>query len=140
MKRTSQTTVRVRFGETDQMGITYHGSYVVYFEIGRTEFMRSNGLCYADMEADGLSLAVVEMSAKYLKPARYDEELTIETELAEAKGVHVRFDYRIMGPSASNEKPLLCTGHTVLACVDRNGRPTRIKSPWREKIQEALSE
>ena len=133
-----RATTRVRFGETDQMGIVYHANYIVYFEIGRTEFMRQRGTPYAEMEASGLSLAVVGMDARFRKPARYDQVITIETLLVAATHVQLRFEYRILGPEADGE-PLLCEGHTVLACVDSRQRPTRIPSPWREQIDAAVT-
>ncbi|MFG0317195.1 MAG: acyl-CoA thioesterase [Planctomycetota bacterium JB042] len=132
-----RTTTRVRYGETDQMGIVYHANYVSYFEIGRTECMRRSGVTYADMEKEGFRLAVVEISARYVRSARYDEVLTIETRLTDASAVRLRFDYRVLGPPPPDggDGPLLCEGFTVLACLNEAGRPTRIPSPWRERIE-----
>lgn len=137
-----RTTTRVRYGETDQMGIVYHANYVTYFELGRTELMRAQAVTYAEMEAAGFRLAVVEVGARYLRSARYDEVLTIETRLTRATRVQLRFEYRVRGPAAAKdvEGPLLCEGFTVLACVTEAGRPTRIPSPWREHIAAALSD
>ncbi len=131
-----RTTTRVRYGETDQMGIVYHANYISYFEIGRTECMRRLGVTYAEMEKEGFRLAVVEVSARYVRSARYDEVLTIETRLTDASAVRLRFDYRVLGPSPADgeDGPLLCDGFTVLACLSEEGRPTRIPSPWRERI------
>lgn len=135
-----RTTTRVRYGETDQMGIVYHANYIVYFELGRTEFMRGHGVEYARMEEAGLRLAVVDVGARFLRPARYDEEITIETRLARATGVQLRFEYRVLREAAGGTgDDVLCTGHTVLACVDPGGRPTRIQSPWRERIAGAVT-
>jgi acyl-CoA thioester hydrolase len=128
-----RTTLRVRYGETDQMGVVYHGSYVAYVECGRTEFMRSRGIHYKVMESEGLMLAVVEIGLRYLRPARYDEELAVETRLAAASGVQLRFEYRIVRNDGDQET-VLAEAHTVLACVGRDGRPTRIRSPWREQL------
>ena len=132
-----RTTTRVRFGETDQMGIVYHANYVVYFEIGRTEFMRQRSVAYAKMEQSGLSLAVVGMDARFRRSARYDQILTIETRLVEATHVQICFEYRIFGPDEEGAA-LLCEGSTRLACVDDQQRPIRIPSPWRELIDAAV--
>lgn len=140
MNAPHRTTARVRYGETDQMGVVYHANYIVYFELGRTELMRERGIEYAAMERAGLSLAVVEMGSRFLKPARYDETLVVETRLVEASGVRLRFEYSVRrddGPDAGEVE--LCRGFTVLACVDRSGRPTRIPDPWRERIERVVA-
>jgi acyl-CoA thioester hydrolase len=119
--------VRARYGETDQMGVIYHANYIVYFEIGRTELMRSNGIRYADMEQAGLFLTVVDVGARYLASARYDDLLAIRTRVTDFSGVRVRFDYRILRVAEPGEdESLLCEGHTTLACIDRSGKPRRI--------------
>lgn len=136
-----RTTVRVRYGETDQMGIVYHANYVPYFEIGRTEFMRERGVTYAEMEKNGLQLAVVEVGARFLRPARYDQVITLETRLTKTTHVQLRFEHRIFGPQpdAPEKEPLLCEGLTVLACINADGRPLRIPSPWRELIDSCVA-
>lgn len=139
MTSAHRTTARVRYGETDQMGFAYHANYVAWFEIGRTERMRDGGLCYAEMERAGLALAVAELGVRYLRPAFYDEVLQIETRLVAATGVRLRFEYRILrapGPGASPgaAEEVLCEGHTVLACLGRGGRPTRIPAPFDVQI------
>src|ERR1700710_1063669 len=92
----SETRVRVRYAETDQMGVVYHANYLVWFEVGRVEFIRSAGLDYKTMEAeDGALIAVVEATARYKAPARYDDELLIRTTLAGVRGPVVRFRYAI---------------------------------------------
>src|SRR5262245_17948535 len=119
--------VRARYGETDQMGVVYHANYIPYFEIGRTELMRSSGIRYADMERAGYSLTVVDVAARYLAPARYDDLLAIRTQLADSSGVRVRFEYRILRVAEPTEdETLLCEGHTTLACIDRQGKPRRL--------------
>lgn len=143
MKPPHRTTVRVRYGETDQMGFVYHANYVPYFELGRTEFMREADLCYAEMEKEGMALAVVDLNVRYLRPAFYDQELVIETRLASASRVRLRFEYRILrepaekagagGPNAASSEgapEVLCEGHTTLACLGPDGRPTRIRPPY----------
>jgi len=138
MKAPHRTTVRVRYGETDQMGFVYHANYVPYFEMGRTEFMRDAGLCYAEMEKAGMALAVVELNARYVRPAFYDQELVIETRLVQASRVRIRFDYRILRAGAGDPEAfeVLCEGHTTLACLGPDGRPTRIRPPFADRIRE----
>jgi acyl-CoA thioester hydrolase len=116
-----ETSVRVRYGEVDRMGVVYHGHYLVYFEQGRTEFMRSLGATYRQVEESGTLLVVVETGLKFLQPARYDDELTIRTRLALRRGVRLRFEYTI----CRGEK-ILVTGFTVLASCDLSGRPRRM--------------
>jgi acyl-CoA thioester hydrolase len=142
LKGALRTDFRVRYGETDQMGVVYHSNYVVYFELGRTDFMRRHGVEYAGMEREDMVLAVVDMRAQFHRSAVYDDLLTVETRLVEATGVKVRFEYRIFRgsrPGEDGEETLLCSGYTVLVCVNREtARPMRIKSPWRERIAAAV--
>ncbi len=89
--------MRVRYAETDQMGVVYHANYLVWFEVGRVEFIRKLGMDYRSMEQeDGIGIAVVDVSARYRYPARYDDELVIETRLLAARGAMVKFGYRIV--------------------------------------------
>lgn len=114
--------VRVRYGETDQMGVVYHGSYVPYFEIGRVEWLRNKGVSYKDMEQNGIALPIVSMHLNYKKPARYDDVLTISTKLKNHSGVKIEFDCEIRN---ENEE-LLTTAHFILVFVDvKTGRPTQ---------------
>lgn len=117
-----ETTTRVRYAETDQMGVVYHSNYIIYFELGRTEAMRSLGSAYAELEKRGLVLAITEVGAKYHAPARYDDVLTIRTWLRDLSKARLRFEYEI-----SRDGVRLCTGFTVLAFLDRNAgmRPVR---------------
>jgi acyl-CoA thioester hydrolase len=112
--------VRVRYGETDQMGVVYHGSYVPYFEIGRVEWLRNKGVSYKKLEESGVALPIVSMHLNYKKPARYDDLLTITTTLKKYSGVKIEFDCEI-----SNEiDELLTTAHFILVFVDtKNGKP-----------------
>src|ERR1700710_452526 len=92
-----ETRVRVRYAETDQMGVVYHANYLVWFEVGRVEFIRQLGLDYKSMEREeGCGIAVVDVSARYKLPARYDDELIVQTRLVAARGALVRFAYRIV--------------------------------------------
>jgi acyl-CoA thioester hydrolase len=116
-----QFNVRVRYAETDQMGVVYHGNYAQYFEMGRVEWLRNLGVSYADMEKQGIMLPVVNLTMNYKKPARYDDLLTVKTILKKQQGVKIEFDYEIY-----NEKQeLLTTGYSMLVFVDmKSGRPT----------------
>lgn len=112
---------RVRYSETDQMGVVYHGNYAQYFEMGRVEWLRNMGISYKWMEDNGIMLPVVSLTMNYKKPARYDDLLTIKTKMLKLSSVKIEFDYEI-----TNEKnELLTTGYSVLVFVDmKTGRPT----------------
>ena len=115
-----QFKVRVRYAETDQMGVVYHGNYAQYFEMGRVEWLRNLGISYKWMEENGIMLPVVSLTMNYKKPARYDELLTLKTSLKNQASVKIEFDYELY-----NEKEeLLTTGNSVLVFVDmKTGRP-----------------
>jgi acyl-CoA thioester hydrolase len=131
--------LRARYGETDQMGVIYHANYIVYFEIGRTELMRSHGIRYADMERAGLFLAVVDVGARYLVSARYDDLLAVRTRIADCTNVRVRFEYRVLRVDEPGEaETLLSEGHTTLACIDRSGKPRRLPENEREAFARLL--
>ena len=91
----SNTSLRVRYGETDQMGYCYYGNYAQYFEVGRVEALREIGMSYRELEENGIMLPVSEYSVKYISPAKYDDELTIITYIKELRGVRLSFDYEI---------------------------------------------
>lgn len=104
------TKIRVRYGETDQMGYMYYGNYAEFYEVGRVEMLRSMGLTYAGMEASGIMMPVKEMSCKYIKPALYDEEIAIRVIIDKMPGVRIHFRYELF-----NEKSeLIHTGETLL--------------------------
>ena len=116
----SRHTLRVRFGETDLMGVVHHGTYISYFEVGRVEYMRRRGLDYNSWTSLGIHLPVVEVNIRYRRTARFDELLCIETRLADLQRVQMRFDYRLLRPEASNGnggEELVAEGFTTLACV-----------------------
>src|SRR5277367_3437125 len=92
----SEARVRVRYAETDQMGVVYHSNYLIWFEVGRVEFIRQMGLNYKQMEEECCGIAVVDVRVRYRAPARYDDELVIETRLLAARGAVVRFGYRVV--------------------------------------------
>ncbi len=110
----SVVRVRVRFGETDLMGIVHHANYVSYMEVARIEWLRRRGVTYADWAAHGMHLPVVELSVKYRSPARFDEEIDVHVSLAEVGAASVRFDYRLRAPDGR----LYAEGSTRLACID----------------------
>jgi acyl-CoA thioester hydrolase len=115
------TKTRVRYADTDQMGYVHHAKYLEYFEIGRMEYMRAKGCSYAEIEAAGFFLAVIETNLEYHKPARYGMELTIRSRVEETSHVQVKFNYAV-----ENDGKTLCEGWTKLACIDVNGKPRRI--------------
>jgi len=110
----SESRVRVRYAETDQMGVVYHSNYLIWFEVGRVEFIRQLGLNYKQMEEEGCGIAVVDVHVRYKAPARYDDELIIETRLLAARGAVVKFGYRIL---RITDGLLLCEGETMHVVV-----------------------
>jgi acyl-CoA thioester hydrolase len=109
-----QIQVRVRYSETDQMGVVYHGNYIPYFEIGRVEWLRNKGVSYKSLEESGIALPIVSMTVNYKKPARYDDLLTVKTTFKQYSSVKIEFDCEIW--SAENE--LLTTAQFILVFVD----------------------
>jgi len=117
-----EARLRVIYGDTDQMGVVYYANYLRYFELSRSEYFRAVGGSYRDFEQGGLGLPVVEVSAQYKAPARYEDVITVRIRLAEMKRVTLRFEYEVV---RDEDGTLLATGHTVHACV-KDGRPTRL--------------
>jgi len=118
----SETTVRVRYGETDQMGYVYYGFYAMYFEVARVESLRKLGLTYKEIEAMGIIMPVLENHSKYLAPGRYDELLRIVTTIREKPTVKIKFEYDIYNEEAKH----IHHGETLLAFVDvKTNRPCR---------------
>jgi len=114
----AEARVRVRYAETDQMGVVYHANYLIWFEVGRVEFIRQMGLDYRTMEQEeGALIAVVEAKARYKAPARYDDELLVRTTLAGVRGPIVRFRYAVLRAA---DEMLLCEGETVHIVVGRD--------------------
>ncbi len=112
---TQETKLRVRYGETDQMGYCYYGNYAQYFEVGRVEALRAVGMSYRDMEDDGIMLPVSEFTVKYLSPAFYDDELTITTRITAVNGARIEFEYEIS--NQLNKK--ISTAKTTLVFVSK---------------------
>lgn len=121
MKKAS-TKTRIRYSETDQMGVVYHGNYAQFFELGRTEWLRSLGVTYKDMEISGIMLPVISLQCNFIKSALYDDVLTIHTFLKKEPLVKIEFNYEIK----NQEDQLICTGNTVLAFMNsKTKKPTR---------------
>ena len=118
----SEARVRVRYAETDQMGVVYHANYLVWFEVGRVEFIRQMGMDYKNMEQEDEALiAVAEVTARYKSPARYDDELIVRTTLAGVRGSIVRFRYVVLRvANAVEDEMVLCEGETVHFVVGRD--------------------
>lgn len=120
MMKEHQIQVRVRYSETDQMGVVYHGNYVPYFEMGRVEWLRNNGVSYKSMEERGIALPIVSMTINYKKSARYDDLLTVKTTFKSQSSVKIAFDCEIR----NEENELLTTAHFILVFLDlKTGRP-----------------
>jgi acyl-CoA thioester hydrolase len=123
LSASSTSRVRVRYAETDQMGVAYHGGYFAWFEVGRTDLLRGRGLTYKELEAGDLHLPVIEVGARYLRPVLYDDVVEIRTRVAGYSGARVRFDYELH--REGTEGPL-ATAFTAHAAVDGKGRPRRL--------------
>jgi acyl-CoA thioester hydrolase len=121
--------VRVRYAETDKMGVVYYANYLVWFEVGRTDLLRRSGWTYRDMEADGYALPVVEAHCEYRQSAKYDDELEIRTTGALLSPVRVRFEYEIVRAA---DAALLASGYTMHASLDPLGKPRRLPQRVRD--------
>jgi acyl-CoA thioester hydrolase len=119
----SISRVRVRYAETDQMGVVYYANYFVWFEVGRTDLLRDSGWSYRHMEHDGYSLPVIDARCTYRGPAKYDDEIEVRTTGELLSPVRVQFTYEVV---RMQDGALLATGMTVHASLDRNGRPCRL--------------
>lgn len=133
----STISLRVRYGETDQMGIVYHANYASYCEVARVEFFREMGMPYKELEDKGIMLPVTELNLKYLKPAYYDEVLSIKTILREIpRAVRIHFDYEIY----NERQELLTTGYSVLAFIDMKTRkPVRCPEYMIKRMEDLIN-
>jgi len=120
---TSTSTVRVRYAETDKMGVVYYANYFVWFEVGRTDLLRTLGWSYREMEQAGVSLPVIEAHCEYLRPARYDDELEILTTGRLLSPVRMEFTYEVR---QAVHATIAATGRTLHASLAPNGRPCRL--------------
>lgn len=131
LMRTHQLEIRVRYGETDQMGYVYYGNYAQFFEMGRVEWLRHLGVSYKDMETSGIMLPVLKLETNYLKPAKYDELLTLKTHLKKLPGVKIEFEYELF----NEKRELLTKAYTSLVFIDmQKNKPTRCPNYLLEKL------
>ena len=132
-----EARVRVRYAETDQMGVVYHANYLVWFEVGRVELMRQHGLDYKRIEIEeDAGIAVVEATVRYKAPARYDDELIIQTHVVGVRGPVLRFGYRIV---RAEDETLLCEGETVHVAVGRDMKRRPLPRKYAELLGAAAS-
>ncbi|MEM7311108.1 MAG: thioesterase family protein [Planctomycetota bacterium] len=126
--------VRVRYAETDQMGVVYHANYLVFMEEGRTRLMESLGFRYADLERQGMGLAVHHVEVDYRAPALYDEEVVVQTTVERVRSASVRFRYELI---RATDGTRLANGLTDLACLKLNGEERSVR-PLPDTVREAL--
>ena len=118
----NEISFRIRYGETDQMGVVYHGNYAQYLEMGRVEWLRALGISYKEMEEMGVMLPVISLNIKYVKPARYDDLITVRTKLKKRPAVKIEFDFEIRNES----DVLLAEANVVLVFMDmKKNRPVK---------------
>jgi len=125
----SVSTLRVRYAETDKMGVVYYANYLVWFEVGRTDLLRSLGWSYREMELAGVSLPVIEAQCRYQRPARYDDEIEVRTVGRLLSPVRMEFEYQVI---TTDNQVVAATGKTVHAALDPSGRPCRLPQRVRE--------
>ncbi len=127
-----QTYVKVRYAETDQMGVVHHANYAVYLELARIEWLNGLGISYKNMEENGIMLPVYDMKFSFLKPAYFDDNLCVETELRKKPGASIIFDYKIL----NQDGVLLTKAETTLVFVDmKTNRPTRCPEYILDKLK-----
>jgi acyl-CoA thioester hydrolase len=128
--KTHKTDIRVRYEETDRMGVVYYANYLIWFEVGRTEFFKMLGMSYRDLEdKDGLRLMVVESKINYKAPATYDDLVSIETTIGNIKNTSISFSYKVY-----RDNTLLAIGDTAHVFTNKGGKPIRIPGKIREKL------
>ena len=135
-ERVGTVDLRVRYAETDQMGVVYHANYLVWCEIGRTDFIRLGGTSYAEIERAGSTLAVADASLRYHAPARYDDRIRVETRLSELRSRTITFDYLVVNADSGER---LVTARTVLISLDPSGRPRALAPAVREVLARAMA-
>ncbi len=129
----TRAQVTVRYAETDMMGIVYHANYLPWFEVARTQLLREQGFPYRQLEADGFRIPVLEVSAKFIRPAVYDDNLTIVVTMREKPLLRIRLEYEVF-----RGEELLATGHSAHAFCDLTGRPTRPPAAFVTKMSETF--
>lgn len=129
---TNEIKIQIRYGETDQMGVVYHGNYSNFFEMGRIEWLRALGVSYKQMELDGIMLPVISLSLKFKKSACYDDIISVKTTLKKTPTATIEFDYEI----TNEEREILTLGNTILAFINmKTKRPTRCPKFILDKLQ-----
>jgi acyl-CoA thioester hydrolase len=131
----SESRLRVRYAETDQMGVVYHSNYFIWFEVGRVELMRQLGVSYRDMEQEGCLIAVVDAHCRYKSPARYDDELIVRTHLKKVRESLVHFSYELL---RSGEDALLAEGDTTHIVIDRQMNVVPLPEKYIETFRRAM--
>ncbi len=126
-----ETKIRVRYKDTDRMGVVYYGNYLTFFEVGRSEFMRDLGFPYSNLEAHGYHMVVTEAIAKYHSNVGYDAIVTVKTKVSDLAYVRMRFDYEVVDDGGI----LLVSGQTAHACLDSNLKPTKIPAELRTALK-----
>jgi acyl-CoA thioester hydrolase len=129
---TTTTELRVRYAETDQMQVVYHANYLIWCEVGRTDFMRQHGMSYSEMEKDGIGLTVSEYSVRLHASARYDDLVRIATTLTDVRSRQVTFEYLLTN---ANTGERLATARTSLVSISRNGRPVAMPADVRARLE-----
>jgi acyl-CoA thioester hydrolase len=132
MPRTTSLELRVRYAETDKMGVVYHSHYLIWCELGRTDHIREGGMSYREMEDAGIMLAVAEANVRYRAPARYDDRIRVETTLTDVSSRAVTFEYRILNAETG---VLLATASTLLVALDSSHRVVRLPAEIRERLK-----
>jgi acyl-CoA thioester hydrolase len=127
----SSSRIRVRYAETDQMGVAWHGNVFAWFEVGRTDLLRGLGTTYRELEGEDLRLPVVEASARYIRPVLYDDLIEVRARVARHSGARISFEYEIHGEAADGPA---VTGFTAHAAIDGGGRPRRLPTRLRELL------
>jgi acyl-CoA thioester hydrolase len=129
-----ETEIRVRYKDTDQLGVVYHGNYLTFFEVGRAEFMRALGCPYSKLEAEGYSLVVIEAFAKYHGNVGYDAIVKVKAKVSDLSGARMRFDYEVLSEKGS----VLVSGYTLHGCLNAKSKPSRIPSSLKTLIEEKI--
>lgn len=132
MPRTTSLELRVRYAETDRMGVVYHSHYLIWCELGRTDYIRAGGMSYRAMEEAGVMLAVAEANVRYRAPARYDDLIRLETTLIDVSSRAVTFEYRILNAETGE---LLATASTLLVALDSSHRVAKLPVEIRQRLE-----
>jgi len=135
MEKVFRHKLMVRYAETDQMGIVYYANYLVWFEAARTDFLKSIGIPYRELEKSGIFLPVAEAFCKYLSPAYYEDEITVETYLSKIGNASIEISYKV-----KREDKVIATGYTKHACTNKEGKIQRIPENIKEKLKKYLVE